>query len=103
MEDGASPFADWFDTLDGIAAAKVTTAIFRMERGNLSKVKWFRGIGECRIHWGPGYRIYLARDGKDILLLLGGGTKRAQQSEIDRAVGRWLDYRRRKAKLPLHR
>lgn len=45
MEDGASPFADWFDTLDGIAAAKVTTAIFRMERGNLSKVKWFRGIG----------------------------------------------------------
>jgi putative addiction module killer protein len=103
MEDGASPFADWFDTLDAIAAAKVTTALLRMEQGNLSNVKWFRGIGECRIDWGPGYRVYVARDGKDVILLLGGSTKRGQQSEIDRAMGRWLEFRRRKANVPSHR
>jgi putative addiction module killer protein len=103
MEDGASPFADWFATPDPIAAAKVTTALVRMEQGNQSNVKWFRGIAECRIDWGPGYRIYLARDGKDPIVLLGGSTKRAQQSEIDRAVGRWLEYKRRKANVPSRR
>jgi putative component of toxin-antitoxin plasmid stabilization module len=32
-----------------------------MEQGNLSNVEWFRGIGEYKIDWGPGYRIYLAK------------------------------------------
>ena len=54
MDDGTSPFADWFVTLDAVVAAKVTTALMRMEQGNLSNVKWFRGIGEFRIDWGPG-------------------------------------------------
>jgi putative addiction module killer protein len=56
MDDGTSPFADWFVTLDAVVAAKVTTSLLRMEQGNLSNVKWFRGIGEFRIDWGPGYR-----------------------------------------------
>ena len=80
------------------AAAKVTTAKVRMEQGNLSSVKWFRGIGEYRIDWGPGYRIYLAKDGLKIIILLGGGTKKAQQKDIQRAVALWEDYQRRKAK-----
>ena len=69
-----------------------------MEQGNLSSVKWFRGIGEYRIDWGPGYRIYLAKDGLKIIILLGGGTKKAQQKDIQRAVALWEDYQRRKAK-----
>ncbi|MHB1513673.1 type II toxin-antitoxin system RelE/ParE family toxin [Acidiferrobacter sp.] len=80
------------------AAAKVTTAKVRMEPGNLSSVKWFRGIGEYRIDWCPGYRIYLAKDGLKIIILLGGGTKKAQQKDIQRAVALWEDYQRRKAK-----
>jgi len=60
--DGSSPYRDWFDRLDAQAAAKVTTAKLRMELGNTSNVKWFAGIGECVIDWGPGYRIYLAKD-----------------------------------------
>lgn len=103
MEDGTSPFADWLYTLDAVAAAKVTTAIFRMEQGNLSNVKRFRGIAECRIDWGPGYRVYVAREGKDLILLLGGSTKRAQQSEIDRAIARRRDYKRRKTNMPSRR
>jgi putative component of toxin-antitoxin plasmid stabilization module len=57
--DGSSPYADWFNSLDVQAAAKVVTANLRMELGNTSSVKWFAGMGEYVIDWGPGYRIYL--------------------------------------------
>jgi putative component of toxin-antitoxin plasmid stabilization module len=55
--DGSSPYADWFNSLDVQAAAKVVTAKLRMELGNTSSVKWFAGLGEYVIDWGPGYRI----------------------------------------------
>lgn len=97
-EDGRSPYAEWFDGLHAVAAAKVTTAVVRIEQGNLSNVKWFRGIGEYRIDWGPGYRIYLAKDGLKIVVLLGGGTKKRQHADIERAIALWEDYKRRKAK-----
>ena len=97
-EDGTSPYAEWFGRLDAAAATKVTTATVRMEQGNLSNVKWFRGIGEYRIDWGPGYRIYLVKDGLKIIVLLGGGTKKGQQKDIERALALWEDYKRRKAR-----
>lgn len=59
--------------------------------------EWFRGIGEYKIDWGPGYRIYLAKDGLKIIVLLGGGSKKRQQKDIDRALALWDDYKRRKA------
>jgi putative component of toxin-antitoxin plasmid stabilization module/DNA-binding phage protein len=61
--DGSCPYKRWFDRLDAQAAAKVVTAKLRLELGNTSNVKWFAGIGECIINWGPGYRVYLAKDG----------------------------------------
>ena len=97
-EDGTSPYAEWFGRLDAAAATKVTTATVRMEQGNLSNVKWFRGIGEYRIDWGSGYRIYLVKDGLKIIVLLGGGTKKGQQKDIERALALWEDYKRRKAR-----
>ena len=66
--DGSSPYRDWFDGLDAQAAAKVTTAKLRMELGNTSNVKWFAGIGEYVIDWGPGYRIYLAKEVRTMAL-----------------------------------
>jgi len=93
LSDGSSPYADWFNSLDPQAAAKVAIATLRMEQGNLSSVKWFRGIGEYRLDWGPGYRIYLAREGDAIIILLGGGTKRGQQRDIDRALALWAQYK----------
>jgi putative addiction module killer protein len=98
LEDGSSPYAVWFDSLDAVAAAKITTAKLRMEQGNLSNVEWFRGIGEYKIDWGPGYRIYLAKDGIRILVLLGGGTKKGQQKDIERAIVLWDDYKQRKTR-----
>jgi len=94
--DGSSPYADWFNGLDAQAAAKVVTAKLRMELGNTSKVKWFAGIGEYVIDWGPGYRIYLAKDGDSLIVLFGGGTKRRQQADIERAKALQAEYNARK-------
>jgi len=96
-QDGSSPYAEWFNTLDAQAAAKVVTAKLRMELGNTSNVKWFSGIGEYVIDWGPGYRIYLAKDGAALIVLFGGGTKRRQQADIERAKALHAEYKARKA------
>ena len=57
--DGSSPFADWFDELNVQAALKVNTYLTRIGSGNLSSVKSVgSGVHECRIDWGPGYRVY---------------------------------------------
>lgn len=96
--DGSSPYKQWFDSLDVAAAAKVVTAKLRLELGNTSSVKWFAGMGEYIIDWGPGYRIYLAKDGDSLIVLFGGGTKRRQQSDIDRAKVLLAEYKARKSK-----
>jgi putative addiction module killer protein len=97
LEDESSPYAEWFNRLPPEVAAKITVAKLRMEQGNLSRIEWFRGIGEYKIDSGPGYRIYLAKDGLTIIVLLGGGQKRGQQGDIDHAVRPWNDYKKRKA------
>ena len=75
-EDGSNPYKKWFDSLNAQAAAKVTVAKARLELGNTSSIKWFDGIGEYRINWGPGYRVYLIQDGKKLIVIFGGGTKK---------------------------
>ena len=99
LEDGTSPYKLWFDALDAEAAAKVTTAKLRMERGLTSAIKWFDGIGEYIIDWGPGYRIYLAKDGNQLIVLFGGGTKKRQDGDIQEAKRLHQEYKERKAKL----
>ena len=59
--DGTNPYQTWFDSLDAQAAAKIVTAKLRMELGHTSSIKWFAGLGEYVIDWGPGYQIYLAK------------------------------------------
>ena len=71
----------------------------RLELGNTSSVKWFDGIGEYIIDWGPGYRVYLAKDGDALIVLFGGGTKRGQQRDIDRAKEFFAEYKARKKAL----
>ena len=96
-ENGRSPYAKWFDDLHAPAAAKVTKAVARMEKGNFSNVTPVGGgVSEYTIDSGPGYRIYFAKDGDQIIILLGGGSKKRQQRDIDQAIERWQDYKRRK-------
>ena len=96
-EDGSNPFKEWFDDLDAQAAAKVATATLRLEMGNTSNVKWIGTIGEYRIDWGPGYRLYLGKDGEALIILLVGGTKKRQQPDIERAKNLFAEYKARKA------
>ena len=94
---GRSPYARWFNRLDAQAAARAAAALVRMEQGNLSNT---RGVGagvlECRIDFGPGYRVYFGRDGDALIILLGGGTKTRQRKDIKTAHDLWQEYRRRK-------
>lgn len=96
QEDGFSPYAEWFDDLDVQAAAKVSSAKARMATGITSSIKWFDGIGEYRIDWGPGYRIYLAKDGDKLIVLFGGGTKKQQDKDIAKALILHSEYKARK-------
>ena len=93
---GTSPFASWFDDLDRRAATKVTIALSRMGQGNLSNAKTLgSGLLEYRIDFGPGYRIYFGRKGDRLVILLAGGTKQRQNSDVERARARWDDYQKR--------
>lgn len=94
---GRSPFGRWLDRLDAAAAARVTTTLIRIEHGNFSSVKGVgSGVLESRIDFGPGYRVYFGKDGETLVILLGGGTKKRQNKDIQDAQHCWADYKRRK-------
>ncbi len=97
-EDGSIPYEKWFSRLNPQAAAKVAVAKVRLELGNTSNIKWFDGIGEYRIDWGSGYRVYLCKDGDQLIVLFGGGTKKRQQADINSAKLLFREYKARKAK-----
>lgn len=94
---GRSPFAAWSNGLNREAAAKVAAALARIQQGNLSNAKGIgAGVHEYRIDFGPGYRIYFGKDGERLVILVGGGTKKRQQEDINTALARWQDYKQRK-------
>lgn len=94
---GRSPYAAWFVRLNSEAAAKVAATLARIQQGNFSSAKGVgAGVYECRIDFGPGYRIYFGKDGDHLVILVGGGTKKRQQEDINTALARWQDYKQRK-------
>ena len=89
-EGGRSPFAEWFDDLDAVTAARVDRYVRRLEAGNFGAAKLLHdGVFELRLDFGPGYRVYYGREGRTIIILLGGGSKRRQDADIAAAVERW--------------
>lgn len=94
---GRSPFARWFESLNAVAAARVTVALTRLGRGNFSNVKGVgAGVYEIKIDFGPGYRVYFGKDGERIVVLLGGSAKSRQPTAIAAAQAAWNEFRRRK-------
>jgi putative addiction module killer protein len=94
IADGRSPFAEWLDDLDEVTAARVEKYILRLEHGNFGVAKALQeGVFEVRMDFGPGYRVYFAREGRTIIILLGGGSKRRQDADIAAAVERWKRYK----------
>lgn len=95
--DGVIPFKQWFDSLESKAAVKIRTAIAQMELGNFGDHKSVgKGVFERRLHFQQGYRVYFAKDGPALVLLIAGGTKARQQADIERAHLDWSDYKTRK-------
>jgi len=81
-------FAAWFERLrDREAKARITVRIRRLSLGNPGDVKPVGGgVSELRIDYGPGYRVYFARRGDTVVVLLCGGDKRRQDRDIGRAI-----------------
>jgi putative addiction module killer protein len=76
---------------------KVAVALVRLEQGSWSNVKGVGGgILEIKIDYGPGYRVYFGKDGERLVMLLGGGTKKRQDADIEIARRLWQDYKARK-------
>ncbi len=95
--EGRCPFDRWYKDLDETAALKIRTVLVRLGLGNTSNLRPVgQGVSECRINFGPGYRVYFGMDGPTLIILLGGGTKQRQQRDIQMAQQRWQDYRRGK-------
>jgi putative addiction module killer protein len=83
---GASPFERWRDKLDSTTRARLDVTLNRVKLGNFSAAKGVgAGIFELRMDFGPGYRVYFGKDGEQLVILLGAGTKQRQQSDIEAA------------------
>jgi putative addiction module killer protein len=99
LQNGVSVFENWFSSLNAQAAAKVTTALYRLEQANFSNVKSAgQGVSEFRIDFGPGYRIYFGREGNTLIILLGGGSKKTQSRDIKNSQSLWAQYKIEKKK-----
>jgi putative addiction module killer protein len=91
--EGKSPFREWLDTFALPVRARIQARVFRFELGNLGDHKAIGGgVWEARLAFGPGYRLYFAKQGRTIILLLLGGTKASQAKDIRRARQFWTEY-----------
>ena len=91
--DGKNPYREWLDTLDVTPRARVQARVLRFSTGNLGDHKSVGGgVWEARVMFGPGYRIYFAKDGAQLVLLLLGGDKSTQSADVARAQEFWKAY-----------
>lgn len=83
----SAEFTAWLDDLSDLRARRrITQRLDRVRAGLLGDIKYFDGIGEMRIDYGPGYRLYFVRQGSRLIVLLCGGDKSTQQRDIRRAL-----------------
>ena len=96
--DGRVPFAEWYKGLpDSRAVKRVLTRIARLRTGNFGDHRPVGGsVLELRVDYGPGYRLYCARDGQTVVILLCGGDKRTQPADIQMAQRYWQRYKEAK-------
>lgn len=94
---GRRPFVEWFECLkDPRARAKIDVRLARVVAGNFGDAKSVGdGVMEMRIDWGRGYRVYVARVGSVVVLLLCGGDKGSQSEDIERAKNYFKDFKAR--------
>ena len=95
--NGTDTFQDWLKQMrDGLAKIAIVKRVNRMELGNFGDHKFCRdGVWELRIDVGPGYRVYYAMSGQQVVLLLSAGSKASQDADIARACDYWKDWQSR--------
>jgi putative addiction module killer protein len=95
--NGKTAVTEWLWSLrDTRSRIAIDRRFMRMESGNFGDHRFCRdGVWELRIDVGPGYRVYYALAGTQVVLLLCGGDKRTQTADINRACAYWLDWQRR--------
>jgi len=96
-ESGREPVTEWLQSLkDKQAQAKIRVRLKRLEAGMFGDCEPVGdGVLELREHLGAGYRLYFGRHGKAIVILLCGGSKKTQQTDIKTARQYWADWKRR--------
>lgn len=96
---GRRPFVEWLQRLvDRQARMRIEARLAIVATGLFGDAKPVgNGVMELRIDWGPGYRVYFARLGEVVVLLLCGGNKRSQDRDIKDAKDYFQDYKRRAA------
>lgn len=96
--DGRTPIAQWLEALDDMRTrSRIVARLDRLGSGHVGDWKSIgSGVYELRIDAGPGYRVYFARHGASVVLLLCGGDKGTQQRDIERAHAYWKDYKARR-------
>lgn len=99
-EENRRPFSEWLDSLgDGQGRVRIGRRLMRLRAGLTGDWKAVGGgVIELREDYGPGYRVYCARHGSTLIVLLAGGDKRTQQKDIEHAQGYWQDWKRRKTR-----
>ena len=92
-------FDTWLAQLADLRArAKILVRIRRAERGHFGDMKLLEdGVFEMRIDCGPGYRVYFAREGSTVYLLLCGGDKSTQPADIKHAKTMWATLRKERS------
>lgn len=95
---GEDPYQLWLEALKDLKGrVAIQRRVDRVERANFGDHKFCQdGVWELRIDFGPGYRVYYSQEGKSVVLLLCGGSKRNQAADIKDAVRYWRDYKRRR-------
>ena len=98
-EAGAEPVTEWLLSLkDNLIQAKLRLRLNRVGEGNFGDCSSVGdGVSELREHIGAGFRMYFGQQGKTIVILLCGGTKRTQTSDINTAKRYWTDWKKRQS------
>ncbi len=94
---GRDPYQEWVDKLKDLTGrVAIQRRVDRMAAGNFGEHKFLQdGVWEVKIDLGPGYRVYYAQARNTLVLLLCGGSKRTQATDIKTAVWYWRDYQQR--------
>jgi len=88
-------FSDWLNALgDQRGRARIFARIQAARAGNFGDCESCGdGVSEMRVHYGPGYRVYFAREGICVYLLIMGGDKGSQTRDIKRAKALWREIK----------